>query len=974
MPSALEALSALSQGSHSYVRDAQLILSQSRAVELAEIAESLGHQLVLEAMRVNDVRFARMLVDKLDLGDAAGHADIVPQGIAEYGDGALDVLEMLVTSGRPGFGVRALDSRGIQPLSSACQYGCVRVAKMLIAHGAPVNFCARRSFGCDDCPAIVAVYDRHCECLREVLMSGANPGVVLKYPVFTRGKIRRSPNSYSLSLLSLAVGKGNPATVAYILRAMASHGAYDSRALGTALSWAAEVDRTSVEVEMLINAGASPRTRRFGGDVSEPTPFVYAALEGNERGARHMLHRLGSEVVKEDPDYSLWWNHASRQARSDPRGAYRYLRLLLRLGFSMTKRCYRSAWSIARLHDSTEIAKLLLRCGPIGEVGTLESGVLADELSVAVRLGNRACVEALVDHGALLGEMASSEAKSLAAAMWRDDMELYGKLELAGAKLNHVGGQDWSVIGQYLRDFRWYGQHTASRPIETITFDLFKRVARSGNIDALRCDHEGNKVLHLAALHGLLAHTDFLVREMNADVNVCNDFGWTPLMLAACNLGNHRIISSLLRETALDMTVSLPRVQKLSSDTCSFCAHPGTDAFLVAAIGGGREILELLAEQGANVNRCDDRGRNAIWLALHDQAFASPEYIESVVDLLMTLGVSVDAADSVTGIRCSHLSARHGLFGTVRLLCLNGMDLNSRDFDGNTTLHWTVDSISTASSSFVFEAVRELGADVNAQNMESETALHIAARLGAVQDAEALIEVGANVDALDARGRTPLTVASSVVGQGEVRRRWDYTKGQWGTERPSPLSLVHALLKAGADPSCASSRGLQALHFAAASGQAGVCRLLAVHLSRAKLSVRSESGLTPLHFACRHGHSVTAELVLDAGAKIDQRDDRGRTALYHAAAKGRMACASTLLDRGADATLRCSSQLLPLDIAKRRGHASVAAALLRHAGGHVRKEGTVNALGGASCSSSAVADAYDCGFVGGDGFWAGLGL
>jgi ankyrin repeat protein len=63
----------------------------------------------------------------------------------------------------------------------------------------------------------------------------------------------------------------------------------------------------------------------------------------------------------------------------------------------------------------------------------------------------------------------------------------------------------------------------------------------------------------------------------------------------------------------------------------------------------------------------------------------------------------------------------------------------------------------------VLEAVATaltLGSDIDAANPSGETALHIAAAQGYDSVVRALVERGANINALDAHGQTPLGALS----------------------------------------------------------------------------------------------------------------------------------------------------------------------------------------------------------------------
>src|SRR5262249_9322185 len=133
------------------------------------------------------------------------------------------------------------------------------------------------------------------------------------------------------------------------------------------------------------------------------------------------------------------------------------------------------------------------------------------------------------------------------------------------------------------------------------------------------------------------------------------------------------------------------------------------------------------------------------------------------------------------------------------------------------------------------------------------------------RSAAELIAHGANPDAADTTGKTPIVYAAARGFTPVVRR----------------------LLAAGVDPKRAYGNGLTALMWAAGY----------------------EDG-----FGERDALDVVA-LLLDAGAPIDAVDNRGRTALMIASERGHAAVVQALLARGADRSVKDKAGLRALDLA-----------------------------------------------------------
>ena len=151
----------------------------------------------------------------------------------------------------------------------------------------------------------------------------------------------------------------------------------------------------------------------------------------------------------------------------------------------------------------------------------------------------------------------------------------------------------------------------------------------------------------------------------------------------------------------------------------------------------------------------------------------------------------------------------------------------------------------------------------------------------AIRDADAeavgkLIEAGANVNARDAEGNTPLILASFYA---------------------SP-ECVELLIENGADVNAANQAGATAL-IRAATGHEKT-RLLAA--AGANVRVRTALGNTPLILAARRAdNSRTVKLLLERGADANERKDAGVSPVISGAASGDPETVQLLLDAGAKA-------------------------------------------------------------------------
>jgi ankyrin repeat protein len=233
------------------------------------------------------------------------------------------------------------------------------------------------------------------------------------------------------------------------------------------------------------------------------------------------------------------------------------------------------------------------------------------------------------------------------------------------------------------------------------------------------------------------------------------------------------------------------------------------------------------------------------------------------------------------------------------------------------------------------------------------SALHRAVRTKAKDAVEALIEVGADVLAVDRHGNTPVHFAAYYNRRGllplllkqadpavlEARTRDGSTpfllavrRGHWKTarvlldeyqvaadatlddgggalhvaaRRKRNVELVTAMIKDGRSPLFTDARatdngGRIPLHYAAAADSAEIVSyLLRGSDARELVDVADKEGQTPLHLAAAEDARDGVGALVRKGANIDAVDATGRTPLHLAAAQARVKSVRRLLDKGA---------------------------------------------------------------------------
>jgi ankyrin repeat protein len=234
--------------------------------------------------------------------------------------------------------------------------------------------------------------------------------------------------------------------------------------------------------------------------------------------------------------------------------------------------------------------------------------------------------------------------------------------------------------------------------------------------------------------------------------------------------------------------------------------------------------------------------------------------------------------------------------------CGEAMDINAK---GETTIRPVV----SGGTVEMVHALLEHGADPNAVNRFGHTALQFAAKYGRTESVRALIGAPAEVSVRDTSGQNALMWAS-IGGHVEV---------------------VRLLLEASAAVDAADSEHVTALQFAANNGHMEVVRDLIG--AGANPNAKDRLGQTVLMAAAKGGYSEIVIHLLAHGAAIDAIDSEyGETALAAAAFNGQPATVKVLLEKGASVNPRNKEGRTPLSVARERGHQEVVK-LLEAAGG-----------------------------------------
>jgi ankyrin repeat protein len=238
------------------------------------------------------------------------------------------------------------------------------------------------------------------------------------------------------------------------------------------------------------------------------------------------------------------------------------------------------------------------------------------------------------------------------------------------------------------------------------------------------------------------------------------------------------------------------------------------------------------------------------------------------------------------------------------------------------------------------ELMLDAGANIDAADSKGLTPLHKACVSGKQPAAQLLVDCGASLEAACSRGYTALHHASQQghleVVQLLLDARASFTAVTSAGRTPLYLAaaaghtaVVQLLVDSGAQPGIKDSKAWVALHPASQLGHTEVVQcLLAADSTAAHVDAQGPEG-TPLHLACFKGHSEAAQLLIKAGADVDAVSAAHRSPLHQAVVGGGHSnVLEQLLAAGADPGLLTRTGASGLPLATMRGLTAIVQQLL----------------------------------------------
>ncbi|MDR2490364.1 MAG: ankyrin repeat domain-containing protein [Spirochaetaceae bacterium] len=464
-------------------------------------------------------------------------------------------------------------------------------------------------------------------------------------------------------------------------------------------------------------------------------------------------------------------------------------------------------------------------------------------------------------------------------------------------------------------------------------------------------DADGRNTVHLAVEAQNAALADFFIRLGNVP-DAPDNLRDTPLTISARN----RDAASARILLAAGAYIHHPGSDGLSA--AAIAVRDSSTAFLGAILTAAslldideqaRTILHLAVEEGNTqavqlilaagsipvqqrlINMRTQDGKTALDLAYsHPDSLNHARVSQLLVDgggissdplntyfapAVRTLNFNLRGSDGISSL---HFSVREKRTGWTELLLEKRADVNIKNTAGTTPLH-------EAAMIGDIETMRRLiaaGADVNGQDGQGNTAMHLAVPAAVHQQAlDLLLRNRANPNLRDGRGDSPLHVVISLHREAAIAGallQGGSDVSIHNIEGKTPLftaieekanDIIPLLLDYNSDIFAATNSGATPFERALSGGNGTLDALIT---ERTVLQA-DNGGNTPLLVAVRLSAAVdTIRKILDKNALVNARNQEGDTALHIAVRLNAGATGELLLSRGADVFLQNAKGESPL--------------------------------------------------------------
>jgi ankyrin repeat protein len=338
-------------------------------------------------------------------------------------------------------------------------------------------------------------------------------------------------------------------------------------------------------------------------------------------------------------------------------------------------------------------------------------------LIVAITHKRKPIVEYLLSKGARVDKKTGRLGwTALLEACLGGSLDIATMLVDAGADVNLKSSEEVSPLF-----FSIYNKHTP------VVEYLLSKGARVDEMDP-----SGLTPLYKACFDGSLDIASALV-DAGADVNLKSTSDYAPLYAAVSN--KHKTVMEYLLSKGA-------RIDEKSGPN-------GLTAIYKACADGSLDIATVLVDAGADVNLKSPQGFAPLFAAIQNNH-------KPVVEYLLSKGVHIDEKNGKLGLTALHKACINGSLDIATVLVDAEADINVKDESGFTPFYSAVHNHHIP----VIKYLLSKRARINEKNgPNDDTVLNRACVTGSLEIVKILVNAGADINAVNKQGKTPLDFA-----------------------------------------------------------------------------------------------------------------------------------------------------------------------------------------------------------------------
>ncbi|CAB0042738.1 unnamed protein product [Trichogramma brassicae] len=320
-------------------------------------------------------------------------------------------------------------------------------------------------------------------------------------------------------------------------------------------------------------------------------------------------------------------------------------------------------------------------------------------------------------------------------------------------------------------------------------------------------------------------------------------------------------------------------------------------------------VTEILLRNGADPNLADAYGFAPLQIicdTYYNNDATTKMFFEIIDELDQTVRLKVRDKSGNTPL---HLALKWNDEELIRMLLKKGVDINFANEEGTTPLHVICEKHSHTKLAEVLEIIADKNqlVQIDAQDNEGNTSLHLALKSGNNKAMELLLRNGSNPNVPNAKGLTPLHIMIDnyrincemielfFTINDDIQQTVQINAQDNEGNTPLHLSLkssndykaTELLLRNGANPNVPNAKGLTSLHIMINKEWIDYDMLellLTINgniQQTVQINAQDNEGNTPLHLAIlKWRHIKAAKWLLRRGADPNLANVEGSTALH----------------------------------------------------------------------------------------------